>query len=103
MSKKQKVDDEENQTLAAQVKKRKEIEEGSPRRSKKPHHKGDVSKFQCLNFMNMGHYSTQCPHKHEKEKEKKKHVHMQQKMKSTQRHQRKKIFSFIEWCFSYER
>jgi hypothetical protein len=36
MSKKQKVDDEENQALAAQVNKRKEREEGIPRRSKKP-------------------------------------------------------------------
>jgi hypothetical protein len=36
ISKKQKVDDEENQALAAQVKKRKEREEGSPRKSKKP-------------------------------------------------------------------
>jgi len=73
MSKKQKVDDEENQALAAQVKKRKEREEGSPRKSKKPRHKRDMSKVQCFNCRKMGHYAAQCPHKHEKEKEKKKH------------------------------
>jgi hypothetical protein len=73
ISKKQKVDDEENQALATQVKKIKEREEDSPRRSKKPHHKMDVSKVQCFNCRKMGHYAAQCPHKHEKEKEKKKH------------------------------
>jgi hypothetical protein len=73
MSKKQKVDDEENQALATQVKKIKEREEDIPRRSKKPHRKRDVSKFQCFNCRKMGHYATQCPHKHQKEKEKKKH------------------------------
>jgi hypothetical protein len=46
ISKKQKVDDEENQALAVQVKKRKEREEGSPRKSKKPHCKRYVSKVQ---------------------------------------------------------
>jgi hypothetical protein len=75
MSKKQKVDDEENQALAAQVKKRKEREEGSPRKSKKPRRKRDVSKVQCFNCRNMGHYAAQCPHKHEKEKKKKYHAH----------------------------
>jgi hypothetical protein len=72
MSKKQKVDDEENQALAAQVK-RKEREEGSPRRYKKPRHKTDMSKVQCFNCRKMGHYAEQCSHKHEKEKKKKKH------------------------------
>jgi hypothetical protein len=75
MSKKKKVDDEENQALAAQVKKRKEREEDSPRKSKKPRRKRDVSKVQCFNCRNMGHYAAQCPHKHEKEKKKKYHAH----------------------------
>jgi hypothetical protein len=66
MSKKQKVDDEENQALAAQVKKRKEREEGNPRSSKKPRRNRDMSKFQCFNCRKMGHYAAQCPHKHEK-------------------------------------
>jgi hypothetical protein len=75
MSKKQKVDDEENQALAAQVKKRKEREEGIPRKSKKPRRKRDMSKVQCFNCRKMGHYAAQCPHKHEKEKKKKHHAH----------------------------
>jgi hypothetical protein len=75
MSKKQKVDEEENQALAAQVKKRKEREEGNPRKSKKPRPKRVVSKVQCFNCRKMGHYATQCPHKHEKEKKKKHHAH----------------------------
>jgi hypothetical protein len=37
MSKKQKVDDEENQSLAAQVKKRNKMEEGIQKNSKRPH------------------------------------------------------------------
>ena len=74
MSKKQKVDDEENQTLAAQVKKRKERED-SPRRSKKPCPKRDVSKVQCFNCRKMGHYAAQCSHKHGREKKKKHHAH----------------------------
>jgi hypothetical protein len=75
MSKKQKVDDEENQALATQVKKRKERKEGSPSKYKKPHRKRDISKVQCFNCRNMGHYSAQFPHKHEKEKKKKHHAH----------------------------
>ena len=74
MSKKQKVD-EENQALATHVKKRKEREEGSPRKSKKPRRKRDMSKVQCFNYRRMGHYAAQCPHKHEKEKKKKHHAH----------------------------
>ena len=73
ISRKQKVYDEENQTLATQVK-RKEREEGSPRKSKKPRRKRDMSKVQCFNCRKMGHYAAQCPHKHDKEK-KKHHAH----------------------------
>jgi hypothetical protein len=75
ISHKQKVDDEENQTFAAHVKKRKEREEGGPRKSKNLHHKRDTSKVQCFNCRKMGHYDAQCPHKHEKEK-KKHHAHV---------------------------
>jgi hypothetical protein len=71
ISKKQKVDDEENQGLVAQVKKRKEREEGNPRKSKKPRHRRDVSKVQCFKCRKMEHYATQCIQKHEKENKKK--------------------------------
>jgi hypothetical protein len=76
ISKSQKTNDEENQALDAQVKKRKEREEGIPRKSKKPHHKKDASKVQCYTYKKMGHYASQCPHKHEKGKKKKHHAHI---------------------------
>jgi hypothetical protein len=53
MSKKRKVDDEENQELATQVKKIKEREEGIPRRSNNPCRKRDISKIQLFNCRNM--------------------------------------------------
>ena len=69
----QKTNEDENQALVSQVKKRKEREEGNLKKPKKPRHKKDVSKVQCFNCRKMGHYAVQCLHKHEKEKEKKKH------------------------------
>jgi hypothetical protein len=58
------------------VKKRKEREEGGPRKPKKPRHKKDASKVRCYTCKKMGHYSSQCPHKHEKGKKKKHHAHV---------------------------
>jgi hypothetical protein len=56
------------------VKKRKEREEGIPKKSKKPHHMKDASNIRCHNYKEMGHYARQCPLKHEKGK-KKYHAH----------------------------
>jgi len=75
ISKKQKLDDEENQELATQVNNIKEREEGIPRRSNKPRRKRDILKIQLFNCRNMRQYATQCPHKHEKEEKKKHHAH----------------------------
>jgi hypothetical protein len=47
ISKSQKTNDDENQALAAQVKKRKEKEEGSLKKSKKPRHRKDASNIRC--------------------------------------------------------
>ena len=69
ISKSQKTNDDENQALAAQVKKRKEREEGSPKKSKKPRYKKYASKIRCYNCKKMGHYAVQCPLRHEKGKE----------------------------------
>jgi hypothetical protein len=74
ISKSQKTNDDENQALVAQVKKRKEREEGSPKKSKRPRYKKDASKIRCYNCKEMGHYAAQCPLKHEKGK-KKHHAH----------------------------
>ena len=74
MSKKQKVDDEENQALTAQVNKRKKREEGCSKKSKRPSYKKDVSKIRCYSCQKMGHYAFQCPDRNEKEK-KKHHAH----------------------------
>jgi hypothetical protein len=75
ISKSQKTNDDENQALVAQVKKRKEREEGNPKKSKKPCHRKDVSNIRCYTCKKMGHYASQCPHKHEKGKKKKHHAH----------------------------
>jgi hypothetical protein len=56
------------------LKKRKESEEGSPKKSKKPHYKKDASRIGCCNCKKMGHYAAQCPLRHEKGK-KKHHAH----------------------------
>ena len=74
ISKSQKINDDENQALVAQVKKRKEREEGSPKKSKKPLYKNDASKIRCYHCKKMGHYAAQCPLRHEKGK-KKHHAH----------------------------
>jgi hypothetical protein len=52
------------------VKKRKEREEGSMNKSKKPCYKKDASKIRCYNCKKMGHYAAQCPLRHEKGKNK---------------------------------
>jgi hypothetical protein len=75
MSKKQKVNDEENQALATQVKKRKKREEGSPKKSKRSRYKKDAANIRCYSFQNLGHYAFQCPDRNEKEK-KKNHAHV---------------------------
>jgi hypothetical protein len=74
ISKTQKTNEEENQALAAQVKKRKKIEEGSPKKSKRPCYKKDASKVRCYSCQKLGHYSFQCSYINEKEK-KKHHAH----------------------------
>jgi hypothetical protein len=74
MSKKQKVDDEENQALAAQVKKRKE-REGNPKKPTRPRYKKDASKIRCYSCQKLGHYAFQCSNRNEKEK-KKHHAHV---------------------------
>jgi hypothetical protein len=76
IQKSQKTNDEENQALPTQVKKRKEREEGNPRKYKKPRHRKDVSKVRCYTCRKMGHYASRCPHKHEKGKKKKHHAHV---------------------------
>ena len=75
ISKTQKTNEDENQALAAQVKKRKEREEGNPKKSKRPCYKKDVSNIRCYNCKEMGHYAAQCPLKYEKGK-KKHHAHV---------------------------
>jgi hypothetical protein len=49
ISKSQKTNDDENQALAAHVKKRKERREVSPKKAKRPRYKKDASKFRCYN------------------------------------------------------
>jgi hypothetical protein len=70
MSKKQKVDDEESQVLASQVKKRNKREEGNPKKYKRPPYKMDASNIRCYSFQKLGHYAFQCPDRNEKEKKK---------------------------------
>jgi hypothetical protein len=74
ISKSQKENDDENQALVAHVKKRKERGEVSPKKTKRPHYKKDVSKVRCYNCKKMGHYAAQCPHRNEKGK-RKHHAH----------------------------
>jgi hypothetical protein len=74
MSKKQKVDDEESQVLASQVKKRNKREEGNLKKYKRPHYKRDASKIRYYSCQKLGHYAFQCPDRNEKEK-KKHHAH----------------------------
>jgi hypothetical protein len=68
ISKSQKENDDENQALAAHVKKRKERREVSLKKTKRPHYKKDVSKVRCYNCKNMGHDAAQCPHRMKKER-----------------------------------
>jgi hypothetical protein len=74
ISKTQKTNEEENQALTAQVKKRKKREEGSPKKSKRPRYKNDASKVRCYSYQMLGRYAFQCPDRNEKEK-KKHHAH----------------------------
>jgi hypothetical protein len=74
ISKTQKTNEDENQALVAQVKKRKKREEGSPKKSKRPRYKKDASKIRCYSCQKLGHYAFQCPDRNEKEK-KKHHAH----------------------------
>jgi hypothetical protein len=67
-------DDDENQATVAHVKKRKEREDVSLKKSKKPRYKKDTSRIRCYSCKKMRHYATQCPHGHEKGK-KKNHAH----------------------------
>jgi hypothetical protein len=62
ISKSQKTNDEENQALVAHVKKRKERREASLKKTRRPHHKKDVSKIRCYTCKKLGHYAFQCPH-----------------------------------------
>jgi hypothetical protein len=63
ISKSQKTNDEENQALAAHVKKRKERRNTSPKKTRRsvPDHKKDVSKIRCFTCKKLGHFSYQCP------------------------------------------
>jgi hypothetical protein len=75
ISKSLKIDDDENQALASQVKKRKGREEGRSKKPKKPRYRKDASNIRCYNCKEMGHYAIQCPLKYEKGK-KKHHAHV---------------------------
>jgi hypothetical protein len=66
ISKSQKTNDDENQALAAHVKKRKERREVSLKKAKRPRYKKDASKVRCYSCQKLGHYAFQCPHKNEK-------------------------------------
>jgi hypothetical protein len=68
ISKSQKTNDDENQSLATHVKKRKERREVSPKKAKRPRYKKDASKVRCYNCKKLGHYASQCPHKDEQGK-----------------------------------
>jgi hypothetical protein len=74
ISKSHKTNDDENQALVSQMKKIKEREEGSLKKSKRPCYKKDASRIRCYNCKKMGHYATQCHLRHEKGK-KKHHAH----------------------------
>jgi hypothetical protein len=74
ISKTQKTNEEENQALATQVKKRKKREEDNPKKSKRPRYKKDASKVKCYSCQKLGHYAFQCPNRNEKEK-KEHHAH----------------------------
>jgi hypothetical protein len=50
ISKTQNTNEDENQALATQVKKRKKREEGKPKKSKRPCYKKDASKIRCYSF-----------------------------------------------------
>jgi hypothetical protein len=58
----QKTNDEENQSLVAHVKKRKERRNESPKKNRisVPDHKKDVFKIRCFNCQKLGHFSYQC-------------------------------------------
>jgi hypothetical protein len=59
ISKTQKTNEDENQALAAQVKKRKKREEGSLKKSKRPCYKKDASNIRCYSCQKLGHYAFQ--------------------------------------------
>jgi len=64
ISKSQKTNDEENQALAARVKKKKEGRNHSPKKNKRssvPDYKQDVSKIRCYTCQKLGHFSYQFP------------------------------------------
>jgi hypothetical protein len=56
------------------VKKRNKMEEGKPKKYKRPRSKKDGSKVRCYSFQKLGHYAFQFPYRNEKEK-KKHHAH----------------------------
>jgi hypothetical protein len=57
ISKTQKTNEDENQALVAQVKKRKKREEGSTKKSKRPRYKKGASKIRCYSGQKLGHYA----------------------------------------------
>jgi hypothetical protein len=61
-SKVQKTNDEENQGLVAQVKKRKESRKKSSKKNRRsvPDHKKDISKIRCFKCQKLGHFAYQC-------------------------------------------
>jgi hypothetical protein len=74
ISKTQKTNEDENQALSSQVRKRKKREEVKLKKYKRPCYKKDASKIRCCNCQKLGHYDFQCPDRNEKEK-KKHHAH----------------------------
>jgi hypothetical protein len=65
ISKTQKTNDDENQALAAHVKKMKDRREASSKRAKRPRYKKDASKVRCYSCQKLGRYAFQCPHRKE--------------------------------------
>ena len=63
ISKSQNKNDEENQALVAHVKKTKERRDISPKKTKRPFSKKDMSKIRCYSCQKLGHCAFQCPHK----------------------------------------
>ena len=80
ISKSQKTNDKENRVLVAHVKKRKERRNTSPKKSRRPYHKKDVSKIKCFTCKKLGHFSYQCPQGKGKRKH---HVHATNMEEST--------------------